>query len=35
MAGAIGCILLGFSLRAAAIHWNLGMPRWLLTKARN
>jgi uncharacterized membrane protein YeiH len=35
LAGSIGCILLSFLLRAAAIHWNLGMPRWLLTKARN
>jgi uncharacterized membrane protein YeiH len=32
-AGAVGCVALSFALRAAAIHWNLAMPRWLLSKA--
>ncbi len=31
-AGAAGCVALSFLLRAAAIHWNLRMPRWLLSK---
>jgi len=32
-AGVAGCVCLSFLLRAAAIHWNLRMPRWLLSKA--
>ncbi len=30
---AFGCVALSFALRAAAIHWNLAMPRWLLSRA--
>jgi uncharacterized membrane protein YeiH len=32
LAGAAAGVLLGFSLRAAAIHWNLRMPRWLVMR---
>lgn len=28
--GVAGGVALSFALRAAAIHWNLAMPRWLL-----
>lgn len=31
-AGVAGCVGLSFLLRSAAIHWNLRMPRWLLSK---
>jgi uncharacterized membrane protein YeiH len=31
-AGSIGCILLIFGLRAAAIHWKLTVPLWSTTK---
>jgi uncharacterized membrane protein YeiH len=30
--GSIGCILLIFGLRAAAIHWKLTVPYWFTTK---
>ena len=30
--GSIGCILLIFGLRAAAIHWKLTAPYWFTTK---
>ena len=30
--GSIGCILLIFGLRAAAIHWKLTVPLWSTTK---
>lgn len=30
--GAVGCVLVGFALRAATIHWKLAMPRWLLSR---
>jgi len=33
-AGAVGCILLIFGIRAAAIHWNLSFPEWLTTKVK-
>lgn len=33
LAGVMGCVLLSFAIRAAAIHWNLGMPRWLMTRS--
>lgn len=32
-AGAAVCVFVGFALRAAAIRWNLAMPRWLLSRA--
>lgn len=32
-AGLVGSVLLSFLLRAAAIHWNLRMPRWLLARS--
>jgi uncharacterized membrane protein YeiH len=30
----IGCALCIFGLRAAAIHWNLILPAWLVTKPK-
>jgi uncharacterized membrane protein YeiH len=33
LAGVVGCVGLSFLLRAAAIHWGLRMPRWLLSKS--
>lgn len=30
--GMVGAVALSFTLRAAAIHWNLAMPRWLLMR---
>ncbi len=32
--GSIGCILLIFGLRAAAIHWKLTVPFWSTTKPK-
>jgi uncharacterized membrane protein YeiH len=32
IAGSIGCILLIFGLRAAAIHWDVKVPYWFTTK---
>lgn len=32
-AGMAACMGLSFALRSAAIHWNLRMPGWLLSKA--
>jgi uncharacterized membrane protein YeiH len=32
--GAIGCGFTIFGLRAAAIHWNLSVPSWLVTKPK-
>ena len=31
--GSIGCLLVIFGLRAAAIHWTLAVPSWLMTKS--
>ncbi len=33
VAGLLGGVAVSFALRAAAIRWNLAMPRWLLTRA--
>lgn len=33
LAGGLICVLVGFGFRAAAIRWNLAMPRWLLSRA--
>jgi uncharacterized membrane protein YeiH len=33
-AGAAGCILCTFGLRAAAIHWDLSVPEWWATKPK-
>jgi len=32
--GALGCVVLIFTLRAAAIRWDLTVPHWLTTKAQ-
>ena len=32
---AIGCGLLIFSLRAAAIHWSLTLPEWMIMKTKS
>lgn len=32
--GALGCVALIFSLRAAAIRWDLAMPHWLMTNSK-
>lgn len=29
-----GCVLFTFAIRAAAIHWNLTVPKWMLTQAK-
>lgn len=31
---AVGCCLFIFGIRAAAIHWQLAVPDWLITKVR-
>jgi uncharacterized membrane protein YeiH len=31
---AVGCCLFIFGIRAAAIHWQLSVPDWLITKVR-
>jgi len=31
---SFGCSALIFALRAAAIHWDLGVPDWMMTKAK-
>ena len=31
----VACTLLIFVIRAAAIHWDLSVPRWLLTHAKD
>jgi hypothetical protein len=31
---AVGCCLFIFGIRAAAIHWQLSVPNWLITKVR-
>jgi len=31
----IGCAIFTFALRAAAIHWNLSVPHWMLLHAKN
>lgn len=31
---AVGCCLLIFGIRAAAINWGLSVPHWLVTKVR-
>jgi len=31
---SVGCSALIFGLRAAAIHWDLGVPEWMMTKAK-
>ena len=31
---AVGCCLFIFGIRAAAIHWQLPIPDWLITKVR-
>ncbi len=31
----IGCTVLTFLLRVAAIYWNLSVPAWLVTKSRH
>ena len=33
--GTILCVLLTFSIRAAAIRWKLSVPNWLLTRQSN
>ena len=33
--GSIGCVLVSFIFRSAAIHWNLTLPDWSTTKAKN
>jgi len=30
-----GCAILIFAIRAAAIHWNLSVPGWMMTKAKH
>ena len=30
---AVVCMLLTFSIRAAAIHWDLSVPQWLLARS--
>jgi uncharacterized membrane protein YeiH len=31
---AVGCCLFIFGIRAAAIHWQLAVPDWMITKVR-
>ena len=33
--GSIGCVLVSFVFRSAAIRWNLTLPDWSRTKAKN
>ena len=33
--GSIGCVLVSFIFRSAAIRWNLTLPDWSTTKAKN
>jgi hypothetical protein len=32
---ALGCVAVIFALRAAAIHWDLAVPHWLMTKPKS
>jgi len=32
---ALGCVAVIFALRAAAIHWDLAVPHWLMTKSKS
>jgi uncharacterized membrane protein YeiH len=31
---ALGCTVVIFALRAAAIRWDLSVPHWLMTKSK-
>lgn len=31
---ALGCVVVIFAMRAAAIHWELYVPNWLMTKSK-